>query len=89
MTVYVDDMYLYPMGQYRGMKMSHMAADTTEELLVMVRSIGVDEKWIQHKGTSHEHFDIALSKRERAVRLGAVEVTMKDMARMMRGRKKK
>ena len=36
MAVYVDDMYKYPLGQFGRMKMSHMVADTTEELLVIV-----------------------------------------------------
>ena len=33
-TVYVDDMYLYPLGQYRGMKMSHMIADTDDAIVI-------------------------------------------------------
>jgi len=32
-SVYVDDMYLSPIGQFGRMKMSHLMADTTEELL--------------------------------------------------------
>lgn len=74
MATYVDDMYRYPVGEYRGMKMSHLTADTTEELLAMVDLIGVQRKWIQYPGTWKEHFDIALSKRAKAVAAGAVEI---------------
>lgn len=74
MAVYVDDMYRYKIGEFRGMKMSHLMADTHEELLEMVRKIGVDEKWIQHAEDKYEHFDICLSKRALAIKEGAIEV---------------
>jgi hypothetical protein len=82
MTVYVDDMYLYSIGQYGRMKMSHMLADTTEELCIMARKIGVPLRWIQHAGEHGEHFDIAMSKRDVAISLGAVRITMKQAAAM-------
>lgn len=81
MAVYVDDMYTIPLGNYRGMKMSHLMADTTEELLEMVDKIGVKRKWIQDAGTKLEHFDIALGKRKLAVAAGAIEVHMRKLAR--------
>lgn len=90
MTVYVDDMYLYPMGQFGNMKMSHMVADTEEELLAMADRIGVRRKWIQHQkmGKGWVHFDIAISKRALAVQYGAVEITMRELARMTMAWKK-
>lgn len=75
MTVYVDDMQA-PFGR---MKMCHMAADTTEELIAMADKIGVARRWIQHAGTTREHFDIAMSKRALAVAAGAKEVTRKEL----------
>lgn len=80
MTVYVDDMFKSPMGRFRRMKMSHMMADSTDELLAMADKIGVARKWLQHPGTPREHFDIALSKRGLAVAEGAVEVSVREMA---------
>jgi uncharacterized protein DUF4031 len=79
-TVYVDDMYLYPMGRFGRMKMSHMMADTTEELLAMADRIGVARRYLQNEGTFGEHFDLAMSKRVEAVRLGAVPVTVRELA---------
>jgi hypothetical protein len=83
--VYVDDMYKYPMGKYRNMCMSHMIADTTDELLMMARKIGVRVKWLQYPGQSKkEHFDICASKRALAIRWGAVPITRKELALMER-----
>lgn len=82
MAVYVDDMYQYPIGQFGRMKMSHMIADTTEELLAMADRIGVARKWIQKPGTPGEHFDICMSRRAAAVEAGAIEVTMLELGRM-------
>lgn len=88
MAVYVDDMYKYPIGQYRGMKMSHLWADTLEELFVMVDLIRVQRKWLQghqtlslpqYRSASWVHFDIALSKRVLAVQAGAVEMLYREL----------
>lgn len=82
MTVYVDDMYQHELGRYGRMKMSHMIADTTEELCVMANLIGVRPKWIQHAGEPGEHFDIAQSKRQIALLHGAVPITLRQCAAM-------
>ena len=89
MAVYVDDMYTSPMGQFGRMKMSHMVADTTEELLAMVDRIGVQRKWIQQAGTGGEHFDIALSKRQLAVEAGAIELSMRELAMKVYNRRQR
>lgn len=74
MSVFVDDMR----AKFGQMIMCHMGADTTEELLAMADTIGVQRKWLQHAGTWREHFDIALSKRALAVKAGAIEVTQRE-----------
>lgn len=86
MSVYVDDMYKTSLGRLGRMKMSHMMADTTEELLDMAEKIGIDKQWIQYPETDLEHFDIPLSKRRLAVKHGAIEVTMREMAKKRRGK---
>lgn len=75
MTVYVDDMR----APYRGMKMCHMAADSTQELLEMADKIGVQRKWIQYAATWKEHFDICLSKRALAIKEGAQEIDTREL----------
>lgn len=83
MTVYVDD-YNAPYGR---MKMCHMIADSTEELLAMVDKIGVQRKWIQKAGTAYEHFDIARTKRELAIQFGALPVSSRRIVELIRRRK--
>lgn len=83
MAVYVDDMR----AQFGRMVMCHMLADSTAELLEMADRIGVARKWIQHAGTPREHFDIALSKRAQAVKLGAVEITWRQSCEIVRRRR--
>jgi len=80
MSVYVDDMD----AAYGRMKMSHMIADSSEELLEMADKIGVQRKWLQKPGTLYEHFDICQSKKEQALRYGAKQVTTKDLVRVIR-----
>lgn len=64
---------------YRNMWMSHMIADTTEELLAMADKIGVQRKWIQHPNTVREHFDICRAKRQKAIAAGAIEISSRDL----------
>lgn len=83
MTVYVDDMHATSMGRYGRMKMSHMIADSDEELHAMASRIGVSRRWWQSpEKTGGSHYDIALSKRGLAVKAGAVEVTLRQLAAM-------
>ncbi|AIT81648.1 DUF4031 domain-containing protein [Novosphingobium pentaromativorans] len=77
MTVYVDDTRL----RLGNMIMSHMWSESLDELLAMADRIGVQRKWIQghptlshgkHRNVAWVHFDISLSKKEKALRYGAV-----------------
>jgi hypothetical protein len=82
MAVYVDDMYKLSLGQFGRMKMSHLVADTKEELLQMVDNIGVQRKWIQKEDTPFEHFDICMSKRTLAIKHGAIEISYRELGKM-------
>lgn len=75
--VYVDDMYRTALGQYRGMAMSHMVADSDDELPAMADRIGVARRWYQG-----DHYDVAASKRELALAAGAVPITLRQCAAM-------
>ncbi len=83
MSVYVDDMQA-PFGR---MKLCHMIADSTDELLAMADTIGIQRKWLQHAGTYKEHFDIALSKRALALQHGAQLITWKELAQKVAARR--
>ena len=82
MTVYVDDMHRYSMGNYGRMRMSHMIADTDDEAHAMAARIGVARKWYQG-----DHYDICRSMREKAVKAGAVEITIRQLGAMARLKK--
>jgi len=83
MAVYVDNARI-PFGR---MLMCHMLADTPEELLAMADRIGVARKWLQHKGTEREHFDICLSKRAQAIEAGAVHIDKRRMVEIIHARR--
>lgn len=87
MAVYVDNFYETGAGNFGRMKMSHMFADTKQELLEMCDKIGVQRIWIQHEGTANEHFDIAMAKRKLAISAGAIEVNFREYATMINNRK--
>lgn len=80
--VYVDD-FKAPFGR---LVLSHMYADTKEELLQMADQVGVARKWIQNEDTPREHFDICQAKRAKAIALGAVVISRREMVML---RKKK
>lgn len=82
MTVYVDNMYLYPIGQFGRMKMSHLIADTDDELHAMAARIGVARRWHQAPPKHDSHYDIAMSMRAAAIRHGAVEITLRQCSAM-------
>lgn len=83
MSVYIDDAFI----PFRRMLMSHMIADTHEELIAMARAIGIAEKWIQKAGTHWEHFDVSKDYRERAIQHGAMPQTPREIAMKMRDRR--
>ncbi|KVD71816.1 hypothetical protein WK57_30465 [Burkholderia ubonensis] len=80
MTVYVDDMR----AAYGRMKMCHMVADTDEELHAMAARIGVARRHHQKPGTVHSHYDVCMSMRVRAVKLGAVEIDRRKLAEIIK-----
>lgn len=80
MAVYVDN----TKTSYGRMRMCHMLADTTDELLAMADHIGIARKWLQKAGTPQEHLDICMAKRVSAVRAGAVEITWRETALLIR-----
>lgn len=84
MSVYVDP----AVHGFGRMVMCHMMADSPEELRAMADQIGVAQRWIQHPGEWHEHFDVCKSKRALAVAAGAIEVTSRALVLAARERQK-
>jgi hypothetical protein len=82
MTVYVDDARL----PYRSYRMSHMQADTLDELHAMADAIGLRREWFQ-PGSRPEaaHYDVSDAKRRQAFALGAIPETVLEGAERRRG----
>ncbi len=77
--VYVDSAKI----RYRGrFKMSHMLADTVEELTEMAEKIGMKPEWFQPVPVPH--FDLCQSNRAKAVKLGAKEIDWRETAVIVR-----
>lgn len=77
MPVYVDNMRAdYQPAHRPGRKyiMSHMIADTLDELHKMADKIGVARKWFQG-----DHYDICQSKKTLAIQHGAISVDMREI----------
>ena len=78
MAVYVDK----AKSPYGRMLMSHMLADSIEELFDMADAIGVKRKWFQDK--SVPHFDVCQAKKSLALKKGAIEVDNRELVEIMR-----
>jgi hypothetical protein len=74
----IDNMQI----SFGRMKMSHMIADSLEELHAMAKAIGVNKKWFQP--TNHPHYDICKAKRQLALQNGAIAVSERELVKMMR-----
>lgn len=78
MPVYVD-CGRFPYGR---MIMSHMLADTPEELHRMADLIGIDRKWFQPRSTPH--YDVCQERRKRAIAAGAIVIGRKETVDLIR-----
>ena len=65
----------------------HMVADTQLELDVMAKRLGLRREWFQWRPGKLPHYDLTASKRKQALKLGAREISGRDLvARFMRVR---
>ncbi|NVD44356.1 DUF4031 domain-containing protein [Qipengyuania atrilutea] len=76
MSVYVDQ----ERNRFGRMVMCHMWADTLPELHEMAQAIGMDREWFQP--LSFPHYDVSLSRRTKALDLGAIEVDRREGCRI-------
>ena len=78
MTAYVDR----ALSRYGRMRMSHLLADTEEELHAMAQRVGLKREWFQSHSTPH--YDLCMSKRREAIKAGAVEIDRKQVVELIR-----
>jgi hypothetical protein len=64
--------------EWRGRKWCHLLADDIDELHSFAASLGLKPSWFQDKG-NFPHYDLTESKRELALRRGAVAVSRQEV----------
>ena len=65
------------------MLMSHMAADSLDELHKMAQDIGVAKRHFQDK-VGKPHYDICKQNKKKAIELGAIEVDDRKLIELYR-----
>ncbi len=92
MTVYVDETRKYPRlaiqsrARRHGVLWCHMFSDNPDksELHTIARRIGHKRAWFQDQHKKYHwmhHYDLVPTRRELAIRAGAVEIDLKDLIR--------
>ena len=75
--IYVDQ----PIHRWRSKLWCHLIADDLKELHEFAAKLGLKREWFQNHRIQ-PHYDITESKRAIAVRMGANEITTKDMVQI-------
>lgn len=90
MTVYVDRVrdwsYVARLKGLRHTHWCHLLADSREELHAFAGQLGLRRSWFQDHPIRW-HYDLTPNKRVQAVRLGAVEIDHRDVAKIMQTRR--
>jgi hypothetical protein len=86
LTVYVDDWRQRATVRGRSDRWSHLLADEPAELHAMAAALGIPRRGYQlhRRSAALNHYDVPEGLRQRAIALGAVPVTWRQMARLTR-----
>jgi hypothetical protein len=87
LSIYIDELAVHhnAWGPFKTGS-CHMTADTQDELHKFALRLGLKLTWFQdHKWGWH--YDLVPSRREKAVALGAVELTTRELCELMRKRR--
>jgi hypothetical protein len=86
LTVYVDDWRQRAIIRDREDRWSHLLADDPDELHAMAAALGIPPRGYQRHRRSPKlnHYDVPEALRLRAIQLGAVAVTWRELARLTR-----
>ena len=74
MAVFVDSAEI----EWNGKKWCHLVADSLDELHTFARLLGLKRSWFQGEASS-PHYDITVVIREKALALGAVQVSSEQL----------
>jgi hypothetical protein len=86
LTVYVDDWRQRATIRQREDRWSHLLADDPGELHALAALLGIPPRGYQRhrRSPALNHYDLPESLRLRAIELGAVAVTWRQLARLTR-----
>jgi hypothetical protein len=90
MTVYVDDMRLKARVGRLEARWSHLMTgpgDDLDELHALAVSIGLKREWFQSPPEHYPHYDVTETKRQQAIRAGAVAITWYEAGELLTGRR--
>jgi predicted secreted hydrolase len=86
LTVYLDDWRQRATVRGRAERWSHLLADDPDELHALAGALGIPRRGYQvhRRSAALNHYDLPEGLRDRAIALGAVPVTWRQMARLTR-----
>lgn len=95
MTVYVDNFHCPArVGRIKA-RWSHLTADTREELRDFAALLGLDPAWFQGRckyggcdPCPHWHYDVTDRLREKAIKLGAKPVDIREFGAIVTARRR-
>lgn len=87
MSVYVDSLREYPQKIKGSNKWCHLVADNLSELESFAGKLNLSPSWIQTD--NYPHYDLTEGKRIQAVKLGAIEITDKELVVLIRKERKR
>lgn len=85
MAVYVGQLFNcapYKTGAWKWKEACHLLADSVEELHEMADTIRLKRSWFQRK--SVPHYDLTQGMRRKAIKAGAVELSMRQEGQHIR-----
>jgi hypothetical protein len=86
MTCYVDAVRHYPGTGLRHNEFCHLLADSRDELHEMADRIGMPRRYFQDHPWRW-HYDLPPQLRDKAVRHGAQELTLREVGTMLKARR--
>jgi len=86
LTVYLDDWRQRATVGRREDRWSHLLADDEQELHALAGRLGIPLRGFQRhrRSAALNHYDLPESYRDRAIALGAVPISWREMARLTR-----
>jgi hypothetical protein len=88
MSIYVDPLFACLKNKnWKYDKSCHLIGDTEKELHSFAKKLGLKREWF-HTHPKLNHYDLYKNTRAKAVKMGAIEITRREIVEMMKPRGK-